>query len=299
MNSFPSPAPPIQVDKSPSRIVSLLPSMTRNVMDLGGAERLVGITDYCPENLGDPSTIARIGGPKTPAVEKIIALKPDLVLANWEENEAESVQALEKAGLTVWVTLPRSTVDSMDVLWALAGLLRLESKASARLHSLQKTLDWALSARETNQLVRTFCPIWQDKTEDGLQWWMTFNQETYAHDVLACCGGENIFADRMRRYPIEADLGRNSEEDPGVRDQRYPRVMADEITEKQPQIILLPDEPFRFSSKDVDLVLQELADTPAVMNNNIHLIKGALVTWHGTYLAHALAQLPGYFAPPQ
>lgn len=296
MSSYPAPAPPFELDFTPLRIVSLLPSMTRNVIDLGGGSRLVGVTDYCPEESVENELVARVGGPKHPAIATILELQPDLVLANWEENESSMVQALEKAGIPVWVTFPRSTLDSMEVLWALVGILRLESLASARLHALQRTLDWALTARESNPLIRTFCPIWQDVTEDGQMWWMSFNQDTYAHDVLACCGGDNIFAERLRRFPIEADLGLVPEDDPASRDRRYPRVTAEEIIQNQPQVILLPDEPYRFADEDVDRIRQQLADTPAARNDRIYPIDGALVTWHGTYLAHALAHLPHYFS---
>jgi iron complex transport system substrate-binding protein len=297
MNEYAKHTPPLELEYFPQRIVSLLPSMTQTIIDLGAGDRLVGVTDFCPlEALGE-SIVDRVGGPKNPDVEKVINLKPDLVLANREENTPSTVQALTNAGIPVWVTFPCSTMESMEVLWSLIGHLRLESMASARLHALQKTLDWALTARQSIQPVKTFCPIWQDTTGEGEMWWMTFNQDTYAHDVLACCGGENIFADRLRRYPLDADLGHASEEEAGGRDQRYPRVTAEEIVARQPEVVLLPDEPYRFNQDDLDEFKDILAETPAVRQNRVHLVDGALLTWHGTYLAQALARLPVYFSP--
>jgi ABC-type Fe3+-hydroxamate transport system substrate-binding protein len=272
--------------------------MTQNLIDLGAAERLVGVTDFCPFDPLDNADVARIGGPKNPNVESIIALKPDLVLANREENIPSTVQALRECDIPVWVTFPRSTRESMDVLWALTGLLRLESIASARLHALQKTLDWARSAQASNQPLRTFCPIWQDMTNESVMWWMTFNKLTYAHDVLACCGGENVFAQRQRRFPLQADLALASEELAGERDRRYPRVTVEEILEKQPQVILLPDEPYKFDPSHMDAIKNLFSDTPAVQSDRVHLIEGALLTWHGTYLAQSLAKLPAYFVSP-
>jgi ABC-type Fe3+-hydroxamate transport system substrate-binding protein len=270
--------------------------MTQNLIDLGAADRLVGVTEYCPVEKLEQEGIQQIGGPKNPDIETIIALQPDLVLANREENTPSTVDAFREADIKVWVTFPRSTLESMDVLWALTGLLRLDSLASARLHALQKTLDWALTARDANPMLKTFCPIWQDVSSDGVTWWMTFNQDTYAHDVLACSGGENVFAHRRRRYPLEADLGLASEEQENDRDRRYPRVRTEEVVEKQPHVILLPDEPYHFNAANLDEIGNLLAETPAVMQDQVFLVEGALLTWHGTYLAQALAKLPAYFS---
>jgi ABC-type Fe3+-hydroxamate transport system substrate-binding protein len=272
--------------------------MTQSLIDLGVADRLVAVTDYCPVEKIEVGVVQQVGGPKNPDVDAIIALRPDIVLANREENKPAMVQALQEAAIPVWVTFPRSAQESMDVLWALTGMLRLDSLAAARLHALQKTLDWALTARQSDPLIKTFCPIWQDTTADGVQWWMTFNQDTYAHDVLACSGGENIFADRWRRYPLEADLGRAPEENAGDRDRRYPRVTIDEILQRQPEVILLPDEPYHFDQASLQEIRSLLSDTPAVADDRVYLIEGALLTWHGTYLAQALANLPAYLSSP-
>ena len=287
-------APMFELEHPPQRVVSLLPSMTQNLIDLGAAGLLVGVTDYCPVDNLDHDQVQSLGGPKNPDIESILALKPDLVLANREENTPSTVKALEDHSIPVWVTFPRSTTESMDVLWALLGMLRLDSLASARLHALQKTLDWALTARGSGTPIKTFCPIWQDVTGDGVRWWMTFNHDTYAHDVLACCGGENVFAQRQRRYPLQADLGLSPEEPADDRD-----VAVEEIIEKQPQLILLPDEPYPFEALTINEVKELFSETPAVQQDRVYLVEGALLTWHGTYLAQALARLPDFFSYAQ
>ena len=75
---------------------------------------------------------------------------------------------------------------------------------------LDLTLDWAISAAAGRRRVRYFCPIWYDTTTGGQLWWMTFNRRTYCHDLLEVCGGDNLFTDRERRYPLAADLGRTA-----------------------------------------------------------------------------------------
>ena len=81
---------------------------------------------------------------------------------------------------------------------------------------------------------------------------MTFNADTYAHDLLRICGGENVFAERERQYPLKADLGEAEPMLPMIRasagrDTRYPRVTMEEVEAAQPDVILLPSEPFQFT----------------------------------------------------
>jgi ABC-type Fe3+-hydroxamate transport system substrate-binding protein len=121
---------------------------------------------------------------------------------------------------------------------------------------------------------------------------MTFNWDTYSHNVLRHCGGLNIFEKRERRYPLLADLGQAEAEDAGSRDTRYPRVLPHEVIGNKPEIILIPSEPYSFSVDDVNEIVELLSETPAVRSGNVVRIDGRLVTWHGTRLAQALVELP-------
>lgn len=285
---------PALPDSPAGRIVSLVPSLTESLFDLGLGERLVGITDYCVYPAEAVAGFPRVGGPKNPRLEDIMALEPDLVLANQEENGRAAVEAMLAAGLTVWVTFPRRVSDAMDVLWELARLVT-QQVAMVRLQVLDLTRQWAEDAIKVQAPVRYFCPIWQDRTESGLEWWMTFNQETYAHDVLRLAGGENIFANRQRRYPLEADLGLGEASEPGERDMRYPRVTLAEVRAANPQVILLPDEPYAFGESERDKLMGLMPDVRAVQDEQVYLVDGSLITWHGTRLAHALRDLPLLF----
>src|SRR5690606_10936364 len=142
-------------------------------------------------------------------------------------------------------------------------------------------------SEEENPL-RVFVPIWLDPL-------MTFNADTYMHDVLRICGGTNVFADRERQYPLKADLGEAepySAYDPRIqgRDTRYPRITLEEVEKAQPDVILLPSEPFQFTEEHLPL-FQKL-DVPAAKNNQIHLVDGSLLTWHGTRVAFAMQNIP-------
>jgi ABC-type Fe3+-hydroxamate transport system substrate-binding protein len=140
-----------------------------------------------------------------------------------------------------------------------------------------------------------FVPIWREPAavEGQAAWWMTINRDTYLHDVLRLCGAANVFAGRDRRYPLAADL------DPALpaeaptpdRDIRYPRVTPAEVAAQAPQLVLLPSEPYPFGPADLN-AFDAFPEMPAVRASRIHLVEGSALTWPGTRLAAALAELP-------
>lgn len=277
--------------RAPRRVVSLVPSMTESLFDLGVGDSLVGVTEYCrpPEHARPRLTL--VGGTKSVDVEAVLGLKPDLVLANQEENTRTVVEALESAGVKVWVTFPRSVAEALQILWALVRLFRIPN-AGAIVQTLERTVSWTASASAESP-VRTFVPIWQSDPSAERRWWMTVNRETYVHDVLAVCGAANVFADRERRYPLEAELGGAPGEAAGGRDTRYPRVTLEEVVARAPDLILLPSEPYAYAPDDVLRFAETFRGTPAADAGRIRTIDGSLLTWHGTRLGRALAELPG------
>jgi ABC-type Fe3+-hydroxamate transport system substrate-binding protein len=280
-------------DLPPRRVVSLVPSTTGSMIDLGLAGTLVGITDYCPH---PPSGAAlpRLGGPKTPKIDSILALRPELILANREENDRESLEVLRAAGIPIWLSFPKTVKDAIEDLYLLAGLFRADL-ALGQVQVMETTAEWAELAAQEQTTFRYFCPIWEDKLETGERWWMTFNSATYANDVLRIFHGVNIFAGRYRRYPVEADLGKSPTEEAGGRDTRYPRVSLAEILDAQPELILLPDEPYAYGASSEAEVREIFRDTPAGQAGRVYAFDGSLITWPGTRLARALADLPFFF----
>jgi ABC-type Fe3+-hydroxamate transport system substrate-binding protein len=281
----------------PKRVISLVPSLTESLFDLGFGSSVVGITDYCVHPAEALQGLPRLGGPKNPRLEQIKDLNPDLILLNQEENPRPLIDALVAGGMPIWVTFPRTVREALDILWTLAGVYQ-SPVAAARIETVERAVKWNTFAVEGNKTTRYFCPIWIGIEGSGTKWWMTFNQQTYAADVLRVLGGENVFANRSRRYPLAADLSQTEERDPGEADTRYPRVILDEIKAAAPDIILLPDEPFQFGEHHRDEICQLLNDTPAVKDGRVHLVDGSLITWHGTRLARAIQELPALFATP-
>jgi ABC-type Fe3+-hydroxamate transport system substrate-binding protein len=279
----------------PRRVVSLVPSVTESLFDLNLGDRLVAITDYCVHPADKVARLPRIGGTKNPDVARIIDLRPDMVIANQEENRREDVEALQAAGIPVWVTFPRTVADAFNLLWNIMHVFD-ETSMVPRIRLIEQTMDWVVRMGEQRleeNPCRVFVPIWLDPL-------MTFNADTYAHDLLRVCGGLNVFSDRERQYPLSADLGQAEAypaDDPRAagRDTRYPRITFDEVVAAQPDMVLLPSEPFLFTEEHISLFAR--LDIPAVRKNQIALVDGSLLTWHGTRMAYAFNTIPALLCP--
>jgi ABC-type Fe3+-hydroxamate transport system substrate-binding protein len=279
----------IPVSSPPRTVVSLVPSVTESLFDLNLGERLIAVTDYCVHPQDKVARLPRIGGTKNPDIEHIIQLRPELVIANREENRREDVEALQAAGIPVWVTFPKTVADVFNLLWNIMYVFD-ETTMVPRIRLIEYTYDWVngISRDNEERLPRVFVPIWLDPL-------MTFNADTYIHDLLWVCGGKNIFAERERLYPLAADLGKAAPyaaDDLRVegRDTRYPRITLEEVVAAQPQVILLPSEPFQFTEAHIPIFAA--LDVPAARNNRIHLVDGSLLSWHGTRIAYAFDTLP-------
>jgi len=261
----------------PCRVVSLVPSDTLSVAALGCAGALVGRTDYCelPEDV--VARLPSVGGTKNPRVEDVCALEPDLVLANQEENTRGDLEALAARGVRVYVAFPRRVAAGLAHLARLARVFRVEGDTPVRelLARGYHALEEATAARSRTAPLRAFCPIWMSPL-------MTVHGDTFISDMLDLCGAENVFADRERRYPLAADLGRAPALPPEKvegRDVRYPRVTLDEVVARAPELVVLPDEPHPFSEEDA-AVFRAL-DVPASRRGAVVRTGGKDLCWYG------------------
>jgi ABC-type Fe3+-hydroxamate transport system substrate-binding protein len=250
----------------PRRIVSLIPSTTELLCALGLADALVGVTVYCVEPRDVVRGKTRVGGEKNLNLGTIRALAPDLVVANIEENRREDVDALRAEGIPVWVTYPRTVADGLAMIRDLGEVTGAPERARALLDVLEPLYERARRRAAATRAVRVFYPIWRRP-------WMTIGADTYVHDLLATCGGANVFGDRTR----------------------YPTVTLDEMAACEPDVILLPDEPFRFRRAHLT-DFDAYPTVPAVRERRIHLVDGKPFSWHGPRLAEALTKLPDLLA---
>ncbi|MEV6484696.1 helical backbone metal receptor [Streptomyces sp. NPDC051576] len=225
------------------RVVSLVPSLTEAIaVSLPGV--VVGATDWCAHPPG--LDVARVGGTKNPKLDRILALAPDLVLANEEENRAPDLTALREAGVEVLVTEVRS------VLQAFSELTRVLDACGAR--SRPRWLDeaeraWAELPRPERRRTAVV-PIWRRP-------WMVLGRDTFAGDVLSRLGVDHAYATHAERYP---------------------RVTLDELRAAEPELVILPDEPYRFRADDGPEAFPGL---PCA------LVSGRHLTWYGPSLAEA------------
>jgi ABC-type Fe3+-hydroxamate transport system substrate-binding protein len=258
----------LALSRPPRRIVSLIPSTTETLCALGLADALVGVTVYCREPADIVRTKTRIGGEKDPDLAKIRALAPDLVVANVEENVREHIEALRASGVPVWVTYPRTVAGAIGMIRELGAVTGAVERASAIAGELERLHAEVATASAGRRPVPVFYAIWREP-------YMTVGPDTYVHDVLRVCGGANVFADRGERYPT---------------------VSLDEVAARRPEVILLPDEPFRFRPAHV-ADFAPYADVPAVREKRIRLVDGKPFSWHGPRLADALRTLPALLVP--
>ncbi len=280
---------------APKRIVSLVPSLTETICDFGCRAALVGRTDYCiyPADVADVPTV---GGTKNPDLQRVLDLKPDLVLANHEENRPADLEAFRAVGVPVAVSCPLTVADCLDMLWRMAVLLGVPEMAQ-RVDQIERAYEWQLRAAEAAPRLSVFCPVWREpQSLEPAAWWMTIERRTYTHDVLRTVGLDNVFVDRARRYPLAADLGQAPAEDPGTRDTRYPRVSSTELAAQDPEVVLLPTEPYPFAEPDRDGVRGQFAGMAAVRHNRVCVVDGTLLTWAGTRVAKTLSRLPALVA---
>ncbi|MBO0823482.1 MAG: cobalamin-binding protein [Actinobacteria bacterium] len=237
---------PVRVPSSVNRVVSLVPSLTET-MAACAPGLLVGATEWCthPVDLA----VSRVGGTKNPDIEAIAALQPDVVVANEEENRQPDLDALRSAGLSVWVTHIR------DLPGALTSLRRMITVACR-----QPRPAWLAAAEAAWRQppdVRNLAavvPIWRRP-------WMVLGSDTFAGDLLARLGVRNVYAGHADRYP-RIDLG--------------------ELLDVPADLVVLPDEPYRFTASD---------GPEAFPGSRTALVSGRHLTWYGPSLTEAPAVL--------
>jgi ABC-type Fe3+-hydroxamate transport system substrate-binding protein len=262
--------------RPPRRVVSLVPSDTLNVFALGAGTRLVGRTRYCVAPEGEVEPLPVVGGTKDVDVRAVAGLEPDLVLCNQEENSRTHVEELARMQLPVYVAFPRTVADGLAHLARLARILGVEQESRDLLRQGLRSLR-ALQD-EPREPLATFVPIWMDPL-------MTVNADTFISDALALAGGRNVFADRERRYPLQADLGNADPRPAGDRDTRYPRVTLDEVAARAPELILLPDEPHPFAEADAQVFRSRMPAAAVAFCN------GRDLSWYGARSVDGLPRL--------
>lgn len=240
-----------EVPSSPKKIISLVPSQTELLFDLGLTDEVIGITKFCihPEKWFREKT--RIGGTKNPKIDFIKSLQPDLILANKEENRKEDIEALS-AFCPVWVSDIQDLEDSLSMIEDI-GMLSNRFEQAKEISLNIKISFQTLKPLSEKKKVAYF--IWKNP-------WMSVNQSTFIHDMLSRCGFENVYAHHLERYP-ETDL--------------------EELKSFHPDYIFLSSEPFPFKDKHLIEIENSFAGAKAI------LVDGEMFSWYGSRLLKSVA----------
>ncbi len=232
------------------RIVSLCPSLTELVFDLGRGADLVGITDYCVHPAEGVAHVEKVGGTKTPDVARIVELAPNVVLMNEEENRREDAQALRAAGVDCHVTMPRDSLETAAMVRSIGERVDRSRAAEEIAREIERRTERVRDAARYRQPVTFAYLIWRKP-------WMSVNADTFASALLTQAGGRNVFADEPARYP-------------GIDVERLKRA--------DPDVVFLCTEPFPFEAKHRD----ELARATGFERERFVIADGEYLSWHGS-----------------
>ncbi len=247
----------LELSTPPKRIVSLVPSQSELLWDLGLREELVGITRYCIHPLEMMKTKTKVGGTKKVIFEKITALQPDLIIGNKEENEQADIERLSH-DYPVWMSDIYSLPDALDMIVQLGCITGKEIEAYALKQGIEEIFE-AYSIRESNVNRSLSCAyfIWRKP-------YMVAGHGTYINEMLKRCGFKNVFENGF--------------------DSRYPIITQKDILKAQPELVLLSSEPFPFKEKHV----KEF--TNLLPYSKVMVVDGEMFSWYGS----RLLKVPAY-----
>lgn len=242
----------VSVQYPPRRIVSVVPSQTELLFDLGLDTEVVGITKFCVHPEAWFRSKMRVGGTKQLHLERIKALEPDLIIANKEENTRDQIEALSTE-FPVW-TSDISTLDhALIMIKQLAAVTGKEERGLQIAQTITERFA-ALQAKASH--VRTLYLIWKNP-------WMSVGHDTFIHDMMSRAGLVNVCADLNR----------------------YPQLSAAEIIDRKPELVLLSSEPYPFKE-------QHIAELQAILpDTSIQLTDGEMFSWYGSRLLHTAGYL--------
>lgn len=254
----------ISLPKKPLRIISTVPSQTELLFHLGLEKEVVGITWFCIHPSDHFRAKTKVGGTKKLNFEQIASLKPDLIIANKEENDRTQLEELAKH-YPVWI----SDIETLDDALLMIEMVGEITDTGEKAHELcGKIIDGFAQLPPAEYSRRAAYLIWRNP-------WMGAGNSTFIHNMLDLCGYDNVlhgFA--TATYNPETDS------------LRYPRVELDELKELAPEVVLLSSEPFPFKEKHIQEIKQVL---PLA---EIKLVDGEMFSWYGSRLLHS----PDYFA---
>lgn len=240
----------VSLEQRPLRIVSLVPSQTELLIDLGLEEHLAGITRYCVHPSGLTHRVAVMGGTKKVVEARLREAQPDLIICNKEENTPEIVLMCDHIAPT-YVSDISNLDDAVEMIHDLGKLTGAGFKAKSLARKIQMDFNHLPKITSTQKALYL---IWKNP-------YMSIGNDTFIHDIMSKAGLENVFKDELR----------------------YPELTLDQMVALEPEVILFSSEPYAFTDEDLDEV--EQAFSKAGLNlPQCTLVDGELFSWYGSRL---------------
>lgn len=238
----------------PQRIISLVPSQTELLFDLGLEERIVGLTKFCIHPKGKVKQKAIIGGTKNFRFDVIDRLQPDLIIGNKEENYKEGIEQLQQK-YPVWMSDIYTLSDALQMMLRFGEITGTEQKAGELISKIETGFSCLKPATPPIKVVYF---IWRKP-------YMAVGNNNIIDHILQRCGFKNAFSELAR----------------------YPEISPEQLQKADPQVILLSSEPYPFKDKHI----AEFRDL--CPKAQIRIVDGEMFSWYGSRLLHAPAYLQG------
>ena len=247
----------VSVNYPPKRIISLVPSQTELLYDLGLDEEVVGITKFCVHPNEWFRNKKRVGGTKTVHMEIISSLQPDLIIANKEENTKEQIDELT-ALYPLWISNIQTIDDALQMIRQVGDLAGKPGHAELLIKEISEGFETLKKAAERKRVAYF---IWRKP-------WMTAGGDTFINNMIERIGWQNVLADRMR----------------------YPEIALEELKDKQVDLILLSSEPYPFKEAHI-------AEIKAVVPGvEVRLVDGEMFSWYGSRMREAVEYMKALIA---
>lgn len=238
----------ININFPPKRIISLVPSQTELLFDLGLNEEIIGITKFCIYPKDKFKNTTKIGGTKKLDINKIRELKPDLIIGNKEENQKEEIEILAKE-FPVWMSDIYNLSDALEMMEIIGEMVDKKVESLILSQNIQQTFDKIII--NENDLKSTLYFIWHNPN-------MLAGNETFINEILKYCGLKNL-----------------------MKENRYPKLSDPELKMLLPEVVLLSSEPYPFKEKHIKN-FQEIWPKA-----KIKLVDGEMFSWYGSRLLKA------------
>ena len=251
----------VELKQSPERIISLVPSQTELLFDLGLEKEVIGITKFCVHPGHWFHSKTRIGGTKDIRMDIIHQLHPDLIIANKEENNKKQIDELSKH-YRVWISDIKTLNDALQMIESIGEITGKSNNARTLINQIKEEFAILPQPQTTNyklqieNYLQTAYFIWRNP-------YMTAGGDCFINDMMKYCGFKNIFDDLTR----------------------YPEITIEQLQNANCQLLLLSSEPYPFKEHHAEELRTQLKSTKII------LVDGEMFSWYGSRLAKA----PAYF----